>query len=252
MFQHTRTTSLVGIALCAFALVAQTCNAGTIIKLSLGGDPSVDIEFTGGVGGVLSTADDAAVPATTGDQNTAVEFLDFLEAIESDILTPTASFSLDGLVASGTATVIGGAIVVQNFAGGTLELYDPANVLLLSGTLGLSALSGKLGPPGAGGLFSTSFAVVTGGTLAPYIDPNSLSLSVALVDINGGAGLSVSPLPPPLPPPPPPGFAFGVLDAFTADASVEIAGEFVPEPSSMALALLAGVSGVASARRKRR
>jgi hypothetical protein len=250
MLQHTRTTSLVGIALCAFALAAQPCNAGTIIKLSLGGDSAPDIEFTGGAGGVLSTADDSAVPATTGDQNTAVEFLDFLEPVTADILTPTASFSLDGLVASGSATVLGGVVVFQSFAGGTLELYDPANVLLLSGTLGLSALSGTLGPPGTGGLFTTSFATVTGGTLAPYIDPNSLSLSIALAGINGGAGLSVVPLPPP--PPPPVGFSLGILDAFTADASVEIAGEFVPEPSSSALALLAGMCGAASARRKRR
>jgi hypothetical protein len=250
MFRHTRLISLA-VALCTLAIAAAPCSAGTIIKLSLGGDSAADIAFTGGVGGVLSTVDDAAVPATTGDQNTAVEFLGFLEPVTTDILTPTASFSLDGLVAAGPATVLGGAIVVQSFAGGTLELYDPANVLLLSGTLGSSALSGKLGPPGAGGLFSTSFAVVTGGTLAPYIDPTSLSLAVALTDINGGAGLSVSPLPPPLPPPPPPGFDFGLLDAFTGDASVEIAGEFVPEPVSIALCLMAGALSLIVTRRTR-
>jgi hypothetical protein len=237
-------------ALCAVAVFSAPCHAGTIIKLSLGGDAGPDIEFTGGIGGVLSTADDSAVPATTGDQNTAVEFLEFLEPLTTDILTPTASFSLDGLVAVDPATVIAGVVVFQSSTGGTLELYDAANVLLLSGTLGDSSLSGTLGPPGAGGLFTTTFAVVTGGTLSPYIEANSLSLSVSLSDINDGAGLSVAPLPPPLPPPPPPGFAFGILRPFTGHATVEIAGEFVPEPGSFSLLLICGAFSWIATRRR--
>jgi hypothetical protein len=243
---------LGGVAICALVMASAQSQAGTIIKLSLGGDSAADVDFTGGIGGFLGTADDS-VPGTTGEQNTAVEFVDFLEGVAADIDTPTASFTLAGLTAVGPATVVGGSLVFQSFAGGTLALYDPANTLLLSGTLGSSSLSGTIGPPGAGGLFTTSVAFVTGGTLAPYIDPASLSLSVALLDINGGAGLSVSPLPPPLPPPPPPGFAFGILDPFSADASLNIAGEPIPEPASVMLSLVGAAIGViAATQRKRR
>jgi hypothetical protein len=246
MFFHRNTISFA-IVICALAAAAAPCDAGTIIKLSLGGDPGADIEFTGGVGGILSTADDT-IAGTTGDQNTAVEYTDFLEAYETDIDTSTASFTLDGLVVAGPATTINGALVFQGFAGGTLELYDAANTLLLSGTLTDSALSGGLGPPGTGGLFTTSIATVTGGTLAPYIDPTSLSLSVSLVDINGGGGLSVSALVPG-----PPGISFGVLDAFTADASLLIAGDFsgIPEPASIALLLMGFATSLFAGRRAR-
>lgn len=238
---------IVGIAICAlFGASAGSTLAGTIIKLSLGGDPAPDIEFTGGAGGKLSTADDAIVSA--GDQNTAVEFLDFLDPVATDIATPTASFTLDGLTAAGPATVFSGALVLQNFAGGTLELYDPADTLLLSGALATSALTGTLGPPGTGGLFTTTFSVVTGGTLAPYIDTTSLTVSMNLGDINGGAGLSVTPLPAV----PPPVISMGFLDAFTADASINIAGEAIPEPTSVALWLLGCALSVATVRRKKR
>lgn len=248
MFRHTKLI-FVPVALCAFVIAATPCSAGTIIKLSLGGDPAADIEYTGGVGGVLSTVDDL-IPGTTGNQNTAVEFLDFLDPVATDILTSTASFTLDSLTATGPATVFNGFLVLQSFAGGTLELYDPANTLLLSGTLGASSLTGPIGPPATGGLFTTSFAVVSGGTLAPYIDPTSLTLSMSFSAINAGAGFSVTPAPPV---PPPVVFA-SVLNPFTADATINIAGEFsgIPEPASIALCLIAGSFGLIATRRSRR
>jgi hypothetical protein len=235
---------------CALFLAAAPCDAGTIIKLSLGGDPAPDIEFTGGVGGFLSTADDS-IPSA-GDQNTAIEYVDFLEAVATDIDTSTASFTLKDLEATEPATILAGTVVFQNFVGGTLELYDPGTVLLLSGTLATSALSGTLGPPGTGGLFTTNFATVTDGTLAPYIDVDSMTLSVALADINGGAGLSVVFLPPPVPPVP--NIEFGVLNAFTADASLNIAANFsgIPEPASLALSLLGAAMSLVAGRRGRR
>jgi hypothetical protein len=74
----------------------------------------------------------------------------------------------------------------------------------------------------------------TGGTLASKLDPDTLSLSMSLTDINGGAGLSVTNGDEPL------------LRPFNADVTLNIAG--VPEPASALLALLAAVI-VASATR---
>jgi hypothetical protein len=231
----------VTIALCALMSAAPQARAGTIIKLSLGGDAAADVEYTGGVGGVLSTVDDLNA-ATTGNQNTAVEFLDILDSVESDILTSTASVTLDGVTASGAAFPFGSA-VFQNFTGGTLELYDAANTLLLSGTLDASVLAGTLGPPATGALITTTFGQFTGGTLVGYFDPDTLALSIALGSINGGAGLAVSPLD---------GFpAISVLNAFTADASIIIAANPVPEPAAILL-LVSGILATAIARRRRR
>jgi hypothetical protein len=240
---------ILGIAVCALIYIAgERTFAGTIIKLSLGGDAVSDIEYTGGPVGILSTEDDLNA-GTTGDQNTAVEFLDFLEPVIADIPTSTASFTLDGLVAVGPATVINGSLVAQNFAGGSLFLYDDdaANTLLLSGNLGTSVLTGPIGPPATGALFATSFALVTGGSLAQYIDPSSLTLSMSLSDVNGGTGFAVSPAPP-IPPPP---VSAGVLGAFTADATLTITGEFIPEPASIAMFLVGGASSLIAAGRRR-
>ena len=199
-----------------------TLHAGTIIKLSLGSDAPADVEFDGTT---LSTVDDTIAP-TTGDQNTAIDYQDFLSGM-SDILLPDASFSMNGLTTSGAASVFGGFLVIQNFTGGTFELYDPApgNALLLSGSLANSTLTGTIGPPATGALFTTSFALVTGGSLAPLIDKDTLTVSMNLSSINNGSGLTVS-----LPPAP---FS---LDPFRADASVNIAAEKSPEPASVFLA----------------
>src|SRR3989304_3036952 len=86
------------VAICALVgMVAAPAHAGTIIKLSLGDDALFDIEFDGTT---LSTVDDL-IPATTGDQNTNAEFLDFLS--EPDITDGLGSFTLDGLMVDGAA-----------------------------------------------------------------------------------------------------------------------------------------------------
>jgi len=215
-------------------LSCSALHAGTIIKLSLGSDAPSDVEFDGTT---LSTMDDTVVP-TTGEQNTAVDYQDFFGGM-SDISLPDASFSLNGLSVSGAASVFGGFLVIQDFTGGTFELYDPApgNALLLSGKLANSTLTGPIGPPATGALFTTSFASVTGGSLAPLIGPKTLTVSMNLSSINNGAGLKVTPVGGPAP---------YTLDSFRADASVNIAAEQIPEPATTALlligSLLAGFS----------
>jgi hypothetical protein len=223
--------------LIAIFQLAAGVHAGTIIKLSLGSDAAPDIDFSGGSSGVLGTSDDGNA-ATTGDQNTSIEFADFLDAGNPDIASAAASFSMDNLVASGSPSTFG-PLVIQNFTGGTLNLYSPTNVLLLSGSLANSALTGPLGPPATGALFTTSFASITGGTLQPMILPNTLTLSMSLTDINNGAGFSLG------------GATSPVLNAFRADVSLNIAAEQIPEPLSVMLLVSAGIALAAWACRRR-
>jgi hypothetical protein len=217
--------------LCANGL---TVHAATIMKLNLGGS-GPDLSMAGGVLGTSSDLD----ATTAGDQNTAIEYTGFLDPI-SDVNTSVASFSLSGVTAVGAPNVT--SVVSQNFNGGALSLYDPSNILLLSGTLGDSTLVGTLGPPGTGAFFSTTFGSVTGGALAPFIVDNSLSLSINLTNVNGGAGLSLAP-------------GGQALGAFTADSFVNVGGEptdsagGLPEPGTLVLAATALFAGAAARRR---
>jgi hypothetical protein len=233
-----RTTGMVshGLAVCALLCVATSVTqAATIIKLNLGG-VGPDVGMT--AGGVLSTISDG-IAATTGDQNTDVEFTDFLDGIP-DITTTNASFSLSGLLAAGPATTFG-TLVIQPFAGGTFSLYnnDVANTLLLSGPLGGSALSGVIGPPGTGALFTTTLTSATGGTLASQLAPGSVSISMNLTNVDGGLGFFV----------PGPG---GIIGPFQADAAVNIAANQIPEPATLTLLGLISAAVVACGRRRHR
>jgi hypothetical protein len=226
------TPRIVIRGLTAFALVcfaSSFAQAGTIIKLSLGGT-GPDVAFAAGV---LGTANDGDA-ATTGNQDTAIDFTDFLSA-RPDITTNTASFTLGNLAATGSATVLG-SLAIQNFAGGQFSLYDASNVLLLSGSLTNSVLTGTIGSPGTGALFTTTLANVTGGTLAPLIAPGSLSLALDLTNVNGGTGLGVE---------------GPALLPFTADSSVNIAAS-VPEPASLTLLALGSAGAAFFGRRRRR
>jgi hypothetical protein len=237
---------IFAVAVCALAIATSQIQAGTIIKLTLGEDNSPDIEFSGGASGILSTTDDAHVSGSIGNQNTTVEFLDVLDPHAADIVSDIASVTLDGVTAQGNALVLGGSVVLQTFLGGTISLYDAADTLLLSGTLDQSSLLGTLGAPATGGVITTSFGQFTGGTLAGYLDPNTLALSISLANINGGAGLSVSP------PPPPQSVIYdaGELNAFDADATIIISADPIPEPATVAMLLAGGLlSGFAIRRR---
>jgi len=213
----------VALSICLLGSSAAICRAGTIIKLNLGG---VGPDLGMNAGGILSTTDDGDV-GTVGLQDTAIEFTGFLDPIP-DINTPSGSFTLTGLNASGPVQQIG-TLAIQNFAGGQFDLYDPSNNLLLSGNLTSSVLSGAIGPPGTGAVFTTAPVFPAGGSLAPLVA--SLSLSISMINVNGGSGLAVS---------------GNTLQPFLADASSLIAGdprENSPEPSTFALLAL-GAGGI--------
>jgi len=226
------TLALLVLACVMLLVNVSVARAGTIIKLNLGG-VGPDVALNGG--GVLSTINDG-IPGTVGDQNTSVEFTDFLNFIPN-ITNNTASFTLQGMAATGSAFQLG-TLAIQSFAGGQFSLYDPANVLLLQGPLINSALTGVVGPPATGAVFTTTLSTVTGGTLLPFIAPGTLSLSMNLTNVSGGNGFLVIP----------PGL--GVLQPFEADASVNFAANPVPEPSTVILFGL-GIAGVALFRRRR-
>jgi len=219
-----------GFLICTLTfLAAFSATGNTIIKLDLGGvGPDIGMNANG----ELSTVDDGDA-STAGDQDTDVEYTGAFGSL-ADINTPPASFTLNGLTAAGPAEVLG-TLAIQNFVGGQFNLYDPANNLLLSGPLTTSTLTGVIGPPATGALFTTTLATATGGSLASLVLPGTLSLSMNLTNINGGSGFSTSD---------------GILLPFLADASVNFAadGARVPEPSTLALLTL-GSLGLLARRR---
>ena len=216
---------LNGFTSAALALLL-TFNASqaALIKLDLaktpGPDLGPDIAYAGSV---LSTPSDGNV-LTTGSQDTAIVFGDFLSALPAT----RGSYSLNNLSANGPATTVfipgpNITVVSQSLTGGNFQLYDSANVKLLDVSLASSALSGTAGPASTtANVISVTNGTVVGGTLASQIASNSVSFSIALTNISGG-GLAVS---------------SNVLAPFTASATKEIAGNPVPEPSAAILLVL--------------
>jgi PEP-CTERM motif-containing protein len=154
-----------------------------------------------------------------------------------DVNANLASFSLGGLTLSGNATQFG-SLVIQNFTGGMFSLYDPADNLLLQGPMGPSALSGVIGPPGTGALFTTSLTTVTAGSLMGQLALNSVSLSMNMTNVNGGNGFQIAGGGP-------------QLNSFVADASISIAADPVPEPASLILLGISAAGALACVRRRR-
>jgi hypothetical protein len=213
------------IVLNSFAFCAMlgwsAANGATILKLSLA-STGADLSMNGG--GVLGTESDG-VGATTGDQNTAIEYTGFLDSLFTDDATNNASFSLASLQKTGPLTILGGSVIAQDFVGGTFSLFNSANSLLLSGNLGSSTLTGAIGSTATGSLFTTNAGNFTGGSLLPYVQGNSLNVSIALSNVSNGTGFTVAGTP----------FA---LQPFNADTFVNITAEPIPEPTSIAIALL--------------
>jgi hypothetical protein len=243
--RHASRIVVRAFAVCALVCAASSVSlAGTIIKLDLGG-VGPDVGMNGA--GVLSTIDDGH-PGTTGDQNTSIVYTGFLSPLPNVTIPPgpPASFSLTGLQAVPPTTVVA-PLVIQNFVGGSFSLYDPANNLLLQGPLTNSALTGVMGPPGTGALFTTTLGAISPASLLfPFIAPGTVSLSMNMTNVNGGAGFSV------IPP-----VSGGILQPFLADAAVNISadpsgiGPGIPEPASLTLVLLGVVAVVCGRRRVR-
>jgi hypothetical protein len=231
--------AFVGAAAMAAILFAsnQVASAATIIKLSLGA-ASPDLEY---VGGVFSTTDDGiGGPASPGDQNTSVDFLDFLSDIP-DIVTNIASYSLNGVTADGPAISFAGQIT-QPFLSGSFQIYDAAGALLLDVDLGSSVFNtGVAG--GTGSVFTISNGLIVDGSLQSRIVDDSISFSIGMT--------SIVPNSPPLftPTSVVDPVTFGILNDFTADGSKLIAGE-VPEPTAALLMVLAGIVGMPLMRRR--
>jgi hypothetical protein len=236
------------IAVCALLLLslsALRAEAGTILKLTLG-DTGPDLEYSGGIAGVFSTVDEND-PNTAGEQNTAVDFVGDLGFIP-DILTADASYTLDGVAAAGLGAAVNGQ-VGQLFGGGNFKLWDDNNGLLLDVNLTSSALSGFIGST-AGAVFSINNGVAVAGTLLPYLDPGSVSFSIALGGINDPGGMSITPVGPPTIIP---GFIIqpATVNAFTADGDKLIAADvIIPEPTSILLVLVGGFAFQAGIRRR--
>jgi uncharacterized protein (TIGR03382 family) len=223
---------LTSFAFCAM-LGWSAANGATILKLSLG-STGADLAMNGS--GVLGTMSDG-VAATTGDQNTAIDFTGFLDGSFADVTTNDASFTLAGLQKTGPLSIIGGTVIAQDFLGGTFSLYSPTNSLLLSGNLQGSTLTGSIGGTATGSLFTTNASNFTGGSLLPNLQANTLNISMTLTNVSNGTGFVVS------------GAPF-VLQPFTADTFVNITAEPIPEPASIAIALL-GAAGFGLLGRRR-
>lgn len=219
----------IASALFALLLLPGLALADTIVKFGLDETEVHDFHF---VNGTFSTNDDGA-GGTTGDQDTNVNFVGFLEGVLSDI-GEGASFTLADVTANGSATVDGN-LVLQATMGGVFELYDVDNSLLLSGELGAGMLSGSTTAT-TGSFFNTDVAQFTGGSLLAHIPDNftaGISLALAGISSGGVPGLVVD--------------GDGNLGDFTADGDGVI--DAVPEPATGAL-LLSGMLLGAIRRRK--
>jgi hypothetical protein len=224
---------LIVSAVCALVLCSfQVADAGTIIKLSLGSDAAADYEFsgglyTGGAAGVMSTIDDGN-GATMGEQDTAIEFLDFLSSFPN--IPAGASYTMSDLHAVTPATTAFG-YVFQDLTGGTFQLWDDLNNPLLLVGLTTSTIVAQIGNP-SGAVLTTTLGTPLGGPLAPYIVPGSVSISIALSDIKSGlaTGVVFVPL----------DGGVGTLNPFTADATKTVLadGTGIPEPTSTVLVVI--------------
>ncbi len=215
---------VLGLSLLVAPAVA---NAITIVEVHLGGVAQPDIEY---VGGVLSTVNDGN-GATLGDQDTDALFEALLDSV-ADIVSG-ASFSLDGVTASGAPSVVG-PLISQHTTGGTFSLWDASNTLLLTGTLGQGDIVGS-DTSSVGSFFTSEVGSLTGGSLLGLLPANIpvlIGFSLGSITSADGNGLDVKQ---------------GVLGNFTSNGTGLV--DVVPEPASMLL-LGGGLLGGAFVRRR--
>ncbi len=223
-----KTALIAGLA----ALTISPASAVTIIKFDLG-STGPDVQYSSGM---LSTVDDGDA-TTAGDQNTGIDFVNFLDGPFSDILAG-ASISLSNIMATGSSVVLG-TLVTQATTGGTFDVYDPSNNLLLSGSLGDGAITGS-NADSTGSFFNTAVANFTSGSLLSSLAATPAGFSISFTNILSSAGAFMN-------------VGTSGLDPFTADATGQIEGDpaaAVPEPATLAL-LVSGVLGGIAKRKKR-
>lgn len=223
MFKKLLRTLLV-----AGLFLSTAVSADTIVKFDLGGT-GPDVVYSGGVFSTIADPNGLA-----GDQTTGINFTGFLEGVIANIISG-ASFSIDNVMATGGASLVG-PVIVQQTTGGTFGLWDASNSLLLSGTLGSGTITGAVGGI-AGSLFSTSVFSFTGGSLLSLVADTPAGISFALTNIMSGGVVGMNTI-----------FdaatQTNILRDFNSDASGQITGNAIPEPSTMILfgsALLGGV-----------
>jgi hypothetical protein len=237
----------IGSAIVVLVLTIHVSQAAApIIKLDLAKtpapDPGPDIIYTGAV---LATPPDGN-NLTTGLQDTAIVFGDFLSPL---FAARAGSYSLQNLTTNGPASTVavpGGTLVFQPMKNGNFQVYDNnLNALLLDVDLTPSStlLTGSLNSP-TGGLITVTNGKAVGGALLGYVDPNSISFSISLSNIlsNGGTvGHFVLD-------------SSNVLTAFQASATKEIGANpnplGSPEPSSAVLLALGSLCGAIFRRRR--
>jgi hypothetical protein len=238
----------IGIAvLLLFLTIHVSQAAAPIIKLDLAKTPAPDlgpdIIYTGAA---LATPPDGN-NLTTGLQDTAFVFGDFLYPwAQAFAVSNTGSYSLHNLITNGPATTVavpGGTLVFQPMMNGDFQLYDSGNVKLLDVDLTTSStlLTGTLNSP-TGGLITVTNATVVGGTFAPLIVSNSISFSISLSNILSGGTTGALVL-----------GGGNILQPFTASATKEIGANPTPlgspEPTSAVLLALGSLCGATIRRR---
>ena len=173
--------------------------------------------------------------------------LQFTDEILNQQTATSGFLSVSGIQASGPAlsTLVGQGpteILTQPTTGGSFELTDDNDNLLLSGNFGSGAIGGTTISNEAG--FGTDNALFNGGSLLDFIDPEgSFSLSLIL-DADGlqGSGGSL-------------GFIAGFDANFTAQIdvlAVDSPNGQVPEPGSVLMFSPILLMGLISRRRARK
>ena len=242
----------IGSAIVVLVLTIHVSQAaGPILKLDLAKTPAPDsgpdILYTGAV---LATPPDGN-NVTTGLQDTAIVFGDFLSPL---FAARAGSYSLQNMITNGPAVTLavpGGISVFQPMKNGNFKVYDNIlNALLLDVDLTNSStlLTGSLTSP-TGGLITVTNAKAVGGALLGYLDPNSISFSISLSNIlsddGTGTGGTVNHLRLD---------GSNVLQSFQASATKEIAANpnplGSPEPSSAVLLALGSLCGAIIRRRR--